>query len=686
MKKIFSILTILMFLMSFVVIAEAPPVPAPIRGYFEVNGQGLAGYIIEAQNLRTNEVISGDTIPSMVTEPNGFAFDLSKFSQGAVAPIPGVYVGDVIEVRVRGFGEEGKIQFNVPSSTPYTITIEITTTQELFQCYDGSWVLDQADCPDIPTTTTTIPTPEPESKVISSEDGKSAYVESYYGQEIDICITDSKITSLIDTEIEYDDEDYDVHEEVCLKGIVLTSLDDEAFGLEPYFTIAAGDIVYKYIFEDAVPLEDIHIEEPLEITLLGEDYSIIEATSNEITVRFGTELGFNEGDTKVVDGTEITVIAVMEESVSVKVNSITETIYDGDTEQVGDLEISVDEIIYQGYAEGVKHTVLIVGDKVEDTYKDGDDFELFIEDDEEFKWVIDLPGYIGVVNQEEYKEIEDEDYKAIGVGGSISLPNSYLSINFKQITESDVVDLTFKVDDGYLNVRGPEDAFADEFDEVNVNADGIYDEDEVLIATNKVRIGDSDTYLELGSVKIGKLEILLDLSDILYDGISYALEDGNFLDYFGIIFRDAENAVDDQSGFKVSVPEERPEATISISTEAIVIEPTTTTTTIPKEETTTTTVPPVVTTTTIIPPTTTTTIPDDEEEDEPSNLQTILITLIATIIGLFAWGKGFAGLIKYYLRLADKTNDKELAKKYRARAEKMARTVITNFLAGKYKK
>ena len=59
------------------------------------------------------------------------------------------------------------------------------------------------------------------------------------------------------------------------------------------------------------------------------------------------------------------------------------------------------------------------------------------------------------------------------------------------------------------------------------------------------------------------------------------------------------------------------------------------------------------------------------------------------MIGVFAWGAGFKGLIIYYLnkaKEADIVGDKELAKKHRDRAEKMARTVITNFLAGKYKK
>ena len=198
-----------------------------------------------------------------------------------------------------------------------------------------------------------------------------------------------------------------------MTGIVLTSLDDEDYGLDPYLVIGAGDLIYKYVFEDAVPLEDIHIEEPLEITLLGEEYIIIEASSNEITVRSGTEIDLSEGESKTIGGNKITVIAVMEESVSVKVNGVSKTVYLDDFAEISGVEVLVTEIVYQGYAEGVKLATLIVGENVEDTYKDGDDFN----DEETFKWIIDLPGHIGVTNQEEYKQIDaDEDYKALSPG------------------------------------------------------------------------------------------------------------------------------------------------------------------------------------------------------------------------------------------------------------------------------
>ena len=82
-------------------------------------------------------------------------------------------------------------------------------------------------------------------------------------------------------------------------------------------------------------------------------------------------------------------------------------------------------------------------------------------------------------------------------------------------------------------------------------------------------------------------------------------------------------------------------------------------------------------------------VASDCPKEDYSSLQILLIGMIAAIIGIFSWGKGFAGLIKYYLRLAKEAKgrgERELAIKYQQRAEKMAKTVLTNFMAGKYKK
>jgi len=120
MKKTLTIFTILMFLFSILVIAQ-PPVPKPIRGYFFINGNSVAGYIVEVENTFTGEVISGDTINSLVTESGGFFFDLSFFGQGYEGPSR-TYGGDVIEVRVPAI-TGASTKFNVPVALLIAISL-----------------------------------------------------------------------------------------------------------------------------------------------------------------------------------------------------------------------------------------------------------------------------------------------------------------------------------------------------------------------------------------------------------------------------------------------------------------------------------------------------------------------------------------------------------------------------------
>jgi len=110
----------------------------------------------------------------------------------------------------------------------------------------------------------------------------------------------------------------------------------------------------------------------------------------------------------------------------------------------------------------------------------------------------------------------------------------------------------------------------------------------------------------------------------------------------------------------------------------------TTTTTIP--DTTTTTLPQAVTTTTIKPQTTTTTIKIIEPDEEISVVWKALIALAIIVLGSFGWGKGFAGLAKYYMKKAEDAETKVERIKYQQIAIKMLKTALQNAAAGKYEK
>ena len=103
-----------------------------------------------------------------------------------------------------------------------------------------------------------------------------------------------------------------------------------------------------------------------------------------------------------------------------------------------------------------------------------------------------------------------------------------------------------------------------------INEEGILDEDKNLITTGSVRIGESDVYIELSGnmIEIGSLAIELGFMSILYEGISFDTKEDNYLTYEGIIFKNPEKSVNDESTFKVIVPDEIPEITITIGAES----------------------------------------------------------------------------------------------------------------------
>ncbi len=474
MKKLLTLLIGLMMLLSVI---AAPQPPAPVKFLVSVNGVNINYEDTKVTNTRTGEVLTREDVASLEIVNGVGYFNIDKFTLGyePANPFYG-YAGDVIEVIACNVDEDCTITFNILDRTPRTIHIPVTTG-DLHVCWDNSLVSDLNDCPIQPEpepeyvcwdeSTVNDPADCPaeeqadESKI--SGDGEIATVEAYYGQQINIALTNKKLSKLFDGEIELDGDKYDAKEVILIQAIPETSIFDEDFGINPYIVIPEGAIEYQFNIEDPIDLSEIDEEDFLVIPFSGGTLKIIEASENEITVRFGTEINLKEGGIVKVNGVEIELAAVMDGSVNVKVNGISGTVSLNDNREINGLDVVVDDISYQAYADGVKLATLIVGDKVQDTYQNGDYFDLFEKDSEEYIWVISLgeTQTIGYKNAEAYIGIdEDDDYKAIGVGESLILPNGFLEINFASITTPEETEITFKVKDNYLYVKGPEDAFS----------------------------------------------------------------------------------------------------------------------------------------------------------------------------------------------------------------------------------
>jgi len=270
-------------------------------------------------------------------------------------------------------------------------------------------------------------------------------------------LDDSDVGKLADGKVEFDNEKYDYQEQLWFSTDVQLGINgfpqyDEEFAESPYLLFMDTEaIVYSLVFDDVVPYGDIEIDESFEVTFLGEEWEIVGAKSDEITIRTGTKFGGNPGATFAIDGQVIEIVSISEgsEKVVVAVDGVTGVIEEGDTDKINGVEITANLIVAvhsDDYARD--YAELTVGVEVEREIGDGDEF---IEDDD--TWVFNILED-GAGNFEEFQLVLDiksdelsDDFKPLSPGEGISLPNNYLNVMFAGITDVDYAKYTFSFDD-----------------------------------------------------------------------------------------------------------------------------------------------------------------------------------------------------------------------------------------------
>uniref|UniRef100_A0A6M3JZ15 Uncharacterized protein n=1 Tax=viral metagenome TaxID=1070528 RepID=A0A6M3JZ15_9ZZZZ len=529
MKKILSFIFSLCLLVGLVY--AAPPMPAPVKGNVVIAGQYLSGYTVTVTNERTGDKLT------LITDNGMYLFDMSEFPNGYIAK-SAVYVGDTITISL---GSDS-VSFTA-EEFPYLVNDLVIGTAPPIE--------EEED-----TQTTT-----------SDEEKKSTILETFYGELFSLKVGHTKLSKLLDDSIKFDGKTYDVEEYILIDGVVQTSMDDVDFGITPYLVVEK--VEYQYIFKDELPIDDVTLDETLEVSLLGKYYEISDLDEDGMTFVSGEEFFLAEGDSSLYDGKYLKVETIGSDYAFISYNGAQEKLEEGESAEIGGIEVYAKDILED--EDGPDYCTIRIATDVEQTIESGDDYY----ESDLWEWVIDMdasPQVIKVVNQETWEDL-DEDTKPIAVGEKISLPEDYADIVFKEINEGERTELDIRVKNDYLLIDGDFTYGTDDYTKIYLNNVGFYDYDEEeFITTEKVQIGDSEYYLEMGSLVIGKLKVLLDMTDILYDGVSFAGKDDSFLDYFGIIFKNPEDAVDDKNGFRVSVPEERPEAVILVGKQTEVIE------------------------------------------------------------------------------------------------------------------
>lgn len=429
------------------------------------------------------------------------------------------------------------------------------------------------------------------------------------GDNVRINIDDNDLDKLLDTKVEFDGEDYDVEElfEGVDADIVIAyngdDSYDEDFDASPYLVLAdKGALVYSYVFNDEIDYTDISDDTPLEISLLGIDLKIVALDDDEMTVEGGDRIMLDIAQPQMYNEIELKLLGVNDDEAYISYNGEALLIEEGDSDTIGGLEIKVVEVFD---SDNFKVAKIVVGTDVDYVLEDGDSFF----DDESFVFniIVDGDELSGFTVTYDERAIElDDDFTPLAVGDKIVFPNSYITVEFKEITAVDYIGCKVSFDDfdtdnnsigasGYLDavVLECDDSIIivdgdDEFDTVYfTESDGIWyeDEDGDMVVASTIEIVNDDYELEVvlnsGSLEISSgLDFTISLdtiiadaslgieddaesTDVVYDGDEVGTFENNLLTVNGLIIEDIENNAEaDKVIFKV--PSENVEATVIV--------------------------------------------------------------------------------------------------------------------------
>ena len=319
---------------------------------------------------------------------------------------------------------------------------------------------------------------------IEAENSTEAAVEevSVEGYDIDDVVLNGTFEATLDnddleklyyTEIEdFEDEDYVAEEKLYLSSAVAPVINMDDMNGEVVVEVADKGAI-KYMVEfDAGIVFDSDSDDAFEIDFLGSPMKIVDY-DGDATIRLSSAYVLKQDESVTVDGKVITLKGVNEDGdkVYIDVDGESKSIREGQKEKINGIEVYANDL-FSGNILNIAE--LYIGDDVEETIKDGDEYEA----DDNYEWVItedsgNLITGIGLI----YNEKLVDDDEVLSLADSIVLPNEYLTISFSDIKNMEGMDLTLDLNAEDIDV---------EYDgKIEVDGDRIEDDSLVLYINNE---------------------------------------------------------------------------------------------------------------------------------------------------------------------------------------------------------
>ncbi len=399
------------------------------------------------------------------------------------------------------------------------------------------------------------------------------------GATFSLTISDRQLSGLFDGEVEFDDDEYDAEEVVELVDWKVTNNYEDEYKAITYLQVPEYGINYSIVFDNELVTSEIgdndHVDETLTFDFLGEEVEVSSWDGGDVTFTKGTVVdGMREGETKTVDGHEISLDMVADGYVFVSVDNHVEKILEGDTENINGVEVRATEIgETTSWRPGI--VTLKISEDVSFEVSDGEEYEA----DERYEWAIDASS-IGLVLTESFMSVdEDEENMAIGAGQSFVLPNGYVSIFYDGLVDEDANEYSFELGtkDGFdvVKIKGEFLNGLEDYDKVYVKINGseFYDNDFDTLGVATLEMADTDLTLDISgtdlvfednNVDVDNVVMGLDLASITVGTDDLCIEEEDYLTTYGTVIKSPEDGCEDKE-FEVVVPEEELTASITVA-------------------------------------------------------------------------------------------------------------------------
>lgn len=414
----------------------------------------------------------------------------------------------------------------------------------------------------------------------------NAYTSDEYAAKVSLSktLTSRQLTKLGDYEVKFSGDKYSVKSLLEINGIEFNVGGDE-YKDNLYLEIYPNSIVYKVILDSDIDYTKITKDKPLKINFLGAEYKISKLTDSEMVVTKGDKYFVSEGESLTIDGKTFVIKAIGESSgdAYVFITSDSENIKleSGESDTLNDVEFYADDILVND--NGVDSVELTIGTDVSQEFESGDSF---IEDDDEWIFNIAKDGssYVLSLSYDQTRNSvdEDEDYPAIALGQTISLPNNFLTLSFDSTNEPKYnkydfsfanVDVTEdSVDEPIVKVKGTLDK-GFEFGTEVTNIVYLYnnkiyyknEDNKYVEITKEVFFEDSDTKLLFSGITISVEDFSFNMDSVTKNiDYDYCETDDNFMTTYGVKVLSPEDNTDNDK-VVISVPDEKLKAVYAIN-------------------------------------------------------------------------------------------------------------------------